>query len=78
MLTSCVSLYFNYRNAKEELKEGLDERISKLNEDEVKECDNLIRRFFNSAWILLDKYSIPENNRVTPDNLSLKIFHHFF
>ena len=50
---SCVSQYFSYQSAKENLHEELDEEIWLLKKDGIEQCNELQVKLLNSSWNLL-------------------------
>ena len=71
LLTSCVSQYFSYINTKEDLKDNLEDKLFQLHEDELNDCNELMKELLTTSWLLVCKYKIPENNRVTENNIKL-------
>jgi hypothetical protein len=69
LLTSCVSQYFSYKNAKEELKDRLDDDLWQLKKEELTDINEMRQKLLTSSWNLLRKYKISDENKLTEKTL---------
>ncbi|MBQ9526943.1 MAG: hypothetical protein IJR68_04970, partial [Fretibacterium sp.] len=53
LAVSCVSSFFQYQDAKAELREGLDGELWQLRKEDITDCNELQERLLQSSWNLL-------------------------
>ena len=68
---SCVSQYFDYQNSIEELLEGLGDELWQLMKEDIEDCNELQVKLLDSSWILLRKYNLPDEYRLTQDKFRM-------
>lgn len=69
LLVSGVSAYFGYQEQKTEIRSQLDESLWRLEKDKIEDFNRLQKELLNASWTLLRKYSLPDEYRITQDNL---------
>ena len=70
LAVSCVSAYFGYQEAINELREELEDKSWEISDEEMKECNELQKRLLKSSWTLLHQYGLPDEYRLTQDSLN--------
>ncbi len=68
MAVSCVSSYFN-RLSEIEKQNEIEEKSWQLSKEDINECNKLQVKLLNSSWNLLRQYKLPDEYRLTQDNL---------
>jgi TPR repeat protein len=71
LLTSASASYFDYRFSKEEYQADLDESLWGLKRERILDLNDLRKQLLRSSWRLLRQYGLPDEYRVTEENLKL-------
>ena len=69
LAVSCVSSFFQYQDAKAELREGLDGELWQLRKEDITDCNELQERLLQSSWNLLRQYRLPDAYRLTQGSM---------
>lgn len=69
LLVSGVSAYFGYQDQKTEIRSQLDESLWRLEREKIEDFNRLQKELLNASWTLLRQYNIPDEYRITQDNL---------
>ena len=64
-----VSQYLSYQNSKDAILSELNYIDWELTKEDIMTCDELQRKLLRSSWSLLRRYKLPDNLRLTQDNL---------
>lgn len=67
--TSTAAGYYDYQAAKEQLKREFNTESWELTKQEIQECNKLQVRLLNSSWRLMSQYKIPNEYRLTQENV---------
>ena len=70
LAVSCVSAYFGYQAAINEIREELEDKLWEISDKEMEECNELQKRLLKSSWTLLHLYGLPDEYRLTQDSLN--------
>ncbi len=66
-----ISAYFGYQDSKAKLREGLDESLWQLNDQQIREFNTLQKSLLNASWSILRQYRLPDKYRITQRDLEL-------
>lgn len=69
LAVSCVSAYFGYQEAINEMREELEDKSWEISDEEMKECNELQKRLLKSSWTLLHLYWLPDEYRLAQDGM---------
>lgn len=61
--------YYDYQAAKEQIKREIDTSSWELTKQEIEDCNKLQVRLLNSSWRLMSQYKIPNEYRLTHENV---------
>lgn len=61
--------YYGYKAAKEQIRREISDGIWQLNQEEIQAVNNIQKRLLTSTWELLRKYNIPNEYRLTQENI---------
>ncbi|CAM1378748.1 SEL1-like repeat protein [Fretibacterium fastidiosum] len=70
LAVSCVSAYFGYQAAINEIREELEDKLWEISDKEMEDCNELQKRLLKSSWTLLHLYGLPDEYRLTQDSLN--------
>ena len=64
LLNACVASYFKYQSSDTNIRENLDEKLYKLQADDIKNFNDMQKQLLDSSWKLMRKYSLPDEYRL--------------
>ncbi len=69
LAVSCVSAYFGYQDAINEIREELEDKLWEISDKEMEDCNELQKRLLKSSWTLLHLYGLPDEYRLAQDGM---------